>query len=255
MDAWEIARRIKLDRHSGNSLYAQIRDGIRGLINSRVLPCGKPLPSEQKMAESLRVSRMTLRQALAELKRAGYLECKHGLGNIVRQPQPRFIHQITELSSFSEDMRARGLTPASQVLKKYRIAANPEVANQLRCQVGDPLFFLERLRLADGVPLGLHAVYLPAGLVDFEDLGQKPLYDSLAEVGVWVHTAEEFIEACAAKRREAMLLGLRVGEPLLLITRITYDQRSRPVELVYARYRSDVYRYHARLARKTGGVD
>lgn len=246
-----IAQSIQLNRQDGQPLYVQIRDGVRSLVLGGRLLYGQILPSEKDLAQSMGVSRMTLRQALRELEQAGVIECRHGSGNVVRPPH--FKHETLRLGSFSEDMRSRGLNPSSKVLNKTLMPAGREIAQLLGCHPRNKVLCLERLRLAGGTPVGLHTAYIPAGLLDPSAVGEGSLYEAMAGAGVLVQTAEEFIEATEATPKEARLLKVNKGNPLILITRITSDQKACPVEVVYARYRSDLYRYQVRLSRNPGG--
>ncbi len=250
MDALGIAQRLKLNRSDGQPLYLQIHKGLRKLILEETLGYGQVLPAEKDLAQTLGVSHMTLRQALDRLEGMGLVERRHGMGTIVRRP--RFQHDVTRLASFSEDMHRRGLVPSAQILGKEVIQATPEVAHQLRLKAGEAVICLERLRLADGIAIALHTAFLPASRVKLEDLGEGSLYESLERKGILLTTAEEFIEATEANESQAGLLKLSAGKPLLLLTRVSYDQKNLPVELVYARYRSDVYRYFVHLSRSGG---
>src|SRR5881409_4153752 len=78
------------------------------------LRVGEAIPSERRLSSDLGVSRLTLRAALDELVRDGYLDRRHGSGTYVTEPK---ISQPLTLTSFSEDMRRRGMTPGSRTLE------------------------------------------------------------------------------------------------------------------------------------------
>jgi GntR family transcriptional regulator len=239
---------IDIARGKGVPAYVQIRDAMRRLIEERRIPAGAALPPEKQLAEHFAVSRMTLRQALAELEREGLIERVQGVGTTVRLP--KFKHETKHLTSFSEDIQARGLQPSSRVLAAGRTAATARVAAALGIEAGAAVDRLHRVRLAGGQAVGIHTSHLLPGLVEVATLsGYDSLYALLEARGTVPTAAEESLEAVASTEEEAGLLHVRPGEPLLLVTRTTYDRDDRPFELVYARYRADTYQYTVSLRR------
>jgi GntR family transcriptional regulator len=244
---------ITVNRGNGVPAYVQIRDGMRRLIQERTLPSGAALPPEKQLAEHLEVSRMTLRQALAELEKEGLIDRVQGVGTTVRLP--KFRHETKHLTSFSEDIRARGLIPSSRVLTVGRIPASARVADNLQLETGAQVYRIHRLRLASNQPVGIHTSYLLPNLIKRTALSeQDSLYAILEANGVVPTTAEETLEAVAPSREEAELLNLKPCEPLLLVTRTTCDQEGRPFEVVFARYRADMYQYTVNLKRLASGA-
>lgn len=241
-----IVERTSLDRSSGVPLHVQIREALRGLCGSEVLPWGATVPSEGELARELSVSRMTLRQALASLETEGLLERRQGVGTVVRFP--KFRHETQRLSSFSDDMASRGLRSSSRILRVERVPPPAEVARMLRLDSADEVWLCERLRLADAHPVGIHSSYLAVTGLDLSAMTEETsLYGLLAELGTPIFRADETIEAVAADAQEARELDVALGSPLLLVTRTTYGREGEPIEVVYARYRNDVYRYSLSL--------
>ena len=239
---------LALRRRSGVPLYVQIREAIRARIAGGQLPDGALLPPEHVIAQRLGTSRMTVRAALADLERDGLIRRAQGIGTVVRIS--RFAHQLRLLTSFTEDIRSRGMVPSSRILAAGLVPADGGVSEALGVRPGTPVVHLCRLRLADGEPVALHDTYLPAGLVDPAQVGpDTSLYELRHRAGVALDAAEESLEAVPASDDEARLLGLAAGAPLLLVVRTTYDRAGRPVEHVLARYKADVYRYTVRLQR------
>lgn len=239
---------LTLRRRTGVPLYVQIREAIRARIAGGELPDGALLPPEHVLAERLGTSRMTVRAALADLERDGLIRRAQGVGTVVRVS--RFAHQLRLLTSFTEDIRARGMVPSSRILAAGLVPADGSVAEALGVRPGSPVVHLCRLRLADGEPVALHDTYLPSGLVDPNQVGPATsLYELLHRAGVALDAAEESLEAVPASDDEARMLGVAAGAPLLLVVRTTYDRAGRAVEHVLARYKADVYRYTVRLQR------
>lgn len=250
-DLASVVERTILDRASGVPLHVQIREALRGLFGSDVLPWGATVPPEGELARELSVSRMTLRQALASLETEGLLERRQGIGTVVRFP--KFRHETQRLTSFSDDMAGRGLRSSSEILKLEKVSPPAEVARMLRLEPNEGVWLCERLREADAHPVGIHSSYLAVPGLDLSRMTESDsLYGLLAEAGKPVVRADETIEAVAANAYEAGHLDVSLGSPLLLVTRTTYGKDGEPIEVVYARYRNDVYRYS--LSLRVGDV-
>src|SRR5881392_3725605 len=120
-----------------------IRQEVIQLIQR--LGVGQAIPSERKLSTDLGVSRLTLRAALDELVREGYLVRRHGSGTFVSEPK---IAQQLTLTSFSEDMRRRGMVPDSRTISLDNLHAGPQVARALNISPDARVFQIRRLRLA-----------------------------------------------------------------------------------------------------------
>src|SRR5438128_9826896 len=114
------------------------------------LEVGMAIPSERQLSLDLKVSRLTIRAALDELVRDGYLDRRHGSGTYVTEPK---IAQPLTLTSFSEDMRRRGMVPGSRTLELATTLAGARLAHRLGVSPEARLFRVKRLRLADSMPM------------------------------------------------------------------------------------------------------
>lgn len=234
------------DRQPGRPKYRLIRDAILELI--RELPAGSPVPTERELCQRFGVSRATVRQALDGLELEQRIHRHQGRGTFVARPK---IDQTLELSSHTETIRARGMEPASRLVGIMRLPADPEVAPMLGLTDGDEVFQIERVRLADDEPLAVELLYLDARR--FDDIAavlgeSRSLYEVLrARYGVELMTAEETIEAAAAPEREAELLEVSAGTPVLVLSRQSFDADGKPVEFVRSCYRADRFRFRTRL--------
>jgi GntR family transcriptional regulator len=214
---------------------------------------GQALPPERSLAESFATSRTTIRQALHELTIEGRLVRMQGRGTFAALPK---IAQPLELTSYTEDMRRRGLASRSQLLSVGQVGADEELARRLDVRHGARVFRVERLRIASEEPMAIETTHLVAarfpGLA--RHLGDSvSLYELLAtEFGVHLAEAEETIETVPAPPKEAALLNTTVGYPMLLLTRHSRDSEGRPVEYVQSFYRGDRYKFVAQLQRPIG---
>ncbi|MFC5958261.1 GntR family transcriptional regulator [Streptomyces pratens] len=226
--------------------YYRIKQRLLAMTEAR--PPGSSMPAERFLALEFRTSRTTVRKALQELVSEGRLVRIQGKGTFVARPK---IYRTLQLTSYTEDMRNQGLTPASQLLNIDHIAAGEELAALLEVERGEKVLRVERLRLAGGEPMAIEATHLSArrfpGLR--RNLARRTsLYTTLTEVyGVRLAEADETIETSPATPREAGLLHTDVGLPMLRLSRHSRDETGTPVEWVRAVYRGSRYRFTAIL--------
>ncbi len=242
-----------VDRNSFTPMYYQIQMQLLKLIESGQLRPGDSFPGEEELTRIYGVSRMTSRQALQALTSQGFAYRQRGRGTFVSQPKVE--KNIAHLLGFSAEMRQLGLKPSSRILKKERMLATPEIAVRLGIQANAATFYLQRLRLADGVPVALEEVWLPQEQfpgIEKVDFVRCSLYETLRErYEVRVGSADEIIEAQPASRRESELLKIAPRSSLLVIARILLSVEGKPVEVAHSLYRGDRYRAVLRILATT----
>jgi GntR family transcriptional regulator len=233
--------------------YYQLANILREQIADGKLEAYQPIPSERHLETIYSVSRTTIRQAIDILVRQGFLYREHGRGTFV-SPQ-KLQKGISELTSFTEDMRQRGLTPGQKILEIGYVLPPEKVRQHLELpKDSGQVLFIERIRLGDGVPMGLQTSYYC--LADQQTITREELeengsiYMILQEKFHLIPTeADETLEVTLATPHEAALLQIEPGSPLLLSERTTYSQSRRVFEFVKILYRGDRYRYIAKLTR------
>jgi len=233
--------------------YVQLANILRQRIVRGEWAALQPIPSERQLEQIYSVSRTTIRQAIDLMVRQGFLYREHGKGTFV-SPQ-KLQKGIWELTSFSEDMKRRGLTPGQKILEIGYVEPPEDVRAHLELPPNcDRILRIERLRLGDDVPMGIQTSYLllPEGQTfsreEVEASGS--IYRMLQEKFHLIPTeADETLEVTLATPHEASLLGIKPGSPLLLSERTTYSQNRRAMEFVKILYRGDRYRYYAKLTR------
>jgi GntR family transcriptional regulator len=227
------------------------RDRILDLIEG--LDVGHSIPSERQLTGDLGVSRLTVRAALDDLVRDGYLERRHGSGTYVTEPK---IAQPLTLTSFSNDMRRRGMVPGNRTLELTTILAGARLAHKLAVSPDARIVRVKRLRLADSKPMAMEVLHVHEALVpgltrsDFED---HSFYDLLAErYGIVIASGTQSIEPTVTNEEESEVLGVPLHSPAFLFERTTVSESGRIVEFVRSIYRGDRYRLVADLVLQRG---
>jgi len=215
------------------------------------LGVGDALPSERRLAEELGVSRPTLRAAIDGLVADGLLDRRHGSGTYVAEP--RVAVPLT-MSSFTEDMKRRGMRPGGRVLSFRTESAGARIGRRLAVSPLEEVFTIRRLRLADGASMAVETLYVPVALIPGlrkEDLEGGSFYDLLRDQGVVIASGTETIEPTVTTQEEADDLGVPVHTPVFLFERITRDEQGHPLEYVRSLYRGDRYRLELDLRPPT----
>lgn len=237
---------IRLDRASPVPLYFQISQQLEGAIDSGVLGTGQRLEGEVELAQRLAVSRPTVRQAIDRLVEQGLVTRRRGVGTVV---VPRRVRRPLALSSLHDDLQAAGRHPTTAVLAVRTEEADATVAGALGIQAGEPVLFLERLRYADGAPLGILHNFLPSDLLDVTSplLEQHSLYGLMRAHGIHPQVAEQTVGARVATPGEARLLQAPRDLTVLTMARTAYDATGRAIEYGTHCYRADRYSFQMTL--------
>ena len=226
------------------------RQQVMDLIEQ--LGVGTAIPSERQLSADLGVSRLTVRAALDELAREGYLVRRRGSGTYVQQPK---IAQELTMTSFSEDMRRRGMVPGSRTLSLETELAGARMGRLLRVSPSEKILVIKRLRLADGETMAIETLHLPERLVpglEAADLDGS-FYDLLrGRYAVAIASGTQAIEPTVTNEEESAALGVPLHSPAFLFERTSRDDAGRTVEFVQSVYRGDRYRIVTELSRPQG---
>jgi GntR family transcriptional regulator len=206
--------------------HVQVREYVRELV-AGASP-GAPAPSERELVQRFGVARMTVRQAIDALVAEGLLERIPGRGTFVAEP----VRPPSGVTSFTEDMRRRGLLAEAQTLIARREKAGPGVARALNLTNGDPVLHWKRLRRADGIVMCIEDAYLTEVLLPgFLQSGMPAsLYAALERRGLRPTWAEDSVSADLATEDEAELLEIAPGDAVLRVARRALH-RQRPIEV------------------------
>lgn len=232
--------------------YFQLANILREKIQNGEFAPMDAIPSERQLEEQYNLSRPTIRQAIDLLERQGYLYRIHGKGTFVSPP--KLQKGILELTSFSEDMRNRGLEPGQRILEFGLTVPKAKIASQLGLRSGDQVLRIRRVRLGNEEPIGIQDSYLALEqnqVITRDEIEEKgSIYTILQQkFGIFPTEADETLEVTLATLEEAELLKIPTGSPLLLNERVLWSQDRKAIEFVSILYRGDRYKYLVRLTR------
>ena len=240
----------KLDFGKGAvPLYIQIKKIIKDKILSKEYAPGDSLPSEEQLQEIFHVSRITARQAIAQLESEGLVERARGKGTRVLF-QNKIEEQLAGIKSFTNEMLERGIQPGTRWAHIELVKADRHVADIFGCKKGDLVYRLDRVRTGDDVPIVYFVSYFSRDrnlpLEDEKYTGS--MYALLDELNIRkpVKTRENF-KAITARKEEAEKLDIKKGDPLLIRERVSYDHEGNVLEYTISYYPGERYSYSIEL--------
>lgn len=208
---------------------------------------GGTLPTERDLAVRYDVSRETVRQALRELLLEGRLR-RQGRGTVVAGPK---LEQPLSLASYTEGVRRQGRRPGRSLIGLDRFPCPEALSAEIGITLGEPVWHLERVLLADDDRVGLESTYVSVARVPDLDTEFDPdssFYAYLRErLGISFGDADERIETVLATPREALLIGTPPALPMLLLHRVSRDTAGLPLERVRTLFRGDRFSFTTQL--------
>lgn len=249
---------FRIDHNSKLPLYSQIEGNLKDLIARGELATGQMLPSEWELAALYNVSRLTVRRAIDELVRQNWLSRRRGVGTFVNRPFRATI--AASRLSFTEQMKAIGRRPSSQVLSNRLISAPVYIAQKLQIAEREKLVEITRLRLADEVPILYEIAYLPSRR--FPDLENYPwgandsLYRILQErYGVLVTGLDHTIKPTLLSPKEAAYFKTEPAQPALVSEIVAFAQDGTPVEYSWSVSNGDKGEFYFRFRQIEADTD
>jgi GntR family transcriptional regulator len=228
---------------------SETRDQVLDLIEQ--LGVGEAIPSERQLSANLGVSRLTVRAALDNLVREGYLVRRRGAGTFVSEPK---IAQELTMTSFTEDMRRRGMRPESRTLDLRTVPAGARLGRVLHVSPSERIVVAKRLRLADDETMAIETLHVRDALVpglSARELEERSFYELLSErYGIDIVGGIQTIEPTVTNEEESEALGVPLHSPAFLFERVTRAETGEIVEYVRSIYRGDRYRLVTELNRR-----
>ena len=244
-----------LNRESPIPLHHQVRNYLLGCIERGELLPGQTLLQEREYAARFGISLAPVRQAILDLVKEGYLYRVPGRGTFVREQKVE--EKISILSSFTESMRAKGLSADLRVVEQS-VGKTPPHINALLAESEQEFVTIQRVAFIKDTAVALLSSYLPLRLVpglEQVDLNGKSLYKLLEErYGIVLARAENTIEVVRCRSAQSSLLGVPPGTPMLQVEGKTYDVTDRFVEFAQVLYRADRFRFTIESFRRNDRV-
>lgn len=235
-----------LDEASPTPLYVQLQHLIQNAVCAGTLRADEALPSERDIAKQLSISRVTVRKALAGLVERGILVQRWGSGTFVAQGL-RVEQPLSRLSSFTDDMQARGMKPSARDLNRSVGLPSPKEAMALGLSPGEMVTRIDRLRLADDVPMAIEQAVVPARFLPDPQAVERSLYAALNARGHMPRRALQHLHAVLLNADQARLLQVPVRSAALYIERRSFLESGEAIEFTSSYYRGDAYDFVAEL--------
>ena len=234
-----------LDEASSLPLYQQLQRALREAMERRLLGPDDALPAERDLATEFAVSRITVRKAIDGLVTEGLLVRRQGSGTFV---VARVEKNFSKLTSFSEDMRARGRNPRSVWLQRSEGTVSPEESLALRSSPGTPVYRFHRIRFANEAPMSLEYATVLASSLPSLDAVESSLYEALERAGNRPVRALQRLRAVLLTGEQAKLLQAKEKDAGLLVERLGFLKDGRAAEFSQSYYRGDIYDFVAELS-------
>lgn len=231
----DIIARDVIVKDSPVPLHHQLEQFLREGIDNGRFPANERLPTEQELMDFFGLSRTPVRQALGKLTAAGLVMRKRSLGTIVL-PQ-RFEERLSSLSTFTQEVESRGQVPRARLAQFAVQTADPKRIQQLNLPQGAKVYFIQRVRYIDDIPVGVLNSYIPVTVAptlletDFKETGsEQSIYFVLnSRHNIKLVRATESFKAVLLDRKTAALLDYPPNSPFLLRSRVAYDENNRPI--------------------------
>ncbi|MCL2827966.1 MAG: GntR family transcriptional regulator [Oscillospiraceae bacterium] len=239
---------MEIDKNSRIPAYVQLMSSLITQMEDGTLPEEEKLPSERELCDIYAVSRTTVRQAIHELEKDGYVYIYKGRGTYVAAK--RLNQEMSGLYSFTESMKQLGKTISTRLIDFAQIKCDERIARKMQCAVGTEIFRFTRVRYADNEPVLIVTTHLPCKRFpnfDAERLHTDSLYSMMTDTyNVTFSKAKETLQSVCARGDEGVLLQVESGAPCMKIDRYTFEKDTL-VEYAVGIARGDKFAYNVEL--------
>lgn len=243
--------KYNIDKNSPMPIYYQLEQVIQEMINSNELNEGDKIPTEEELCEIYNISRMTVRHAIAGLVNSGILIKKKAIGTFITSRKHLF--QLSELHSFTDDMKKRGFNVTNTVLEKKIIKVDENLKNTFNINKISKILKIKRLRKINNEPLAIEISHIPLSIfsgIENEDFSTGSLFNIFEKkYNQRLSHSEQSLEPVIATADECKYLNIKKASPLLKMTGITYAANNLAIEYVIGYYRGDRYKFKLTLKR------
>ncbi len=228
------------DLNFRSPLYIQLREVIRGKIEDGEYLPGTAIPSENQLAETYGINRLSVRSALEALEHEGLLKSVRGKGVFVRGPKPR--RDLETFGGYRHTMQEHGGDAVSRVLVKAVRPAGPLYSRLLQISPDDPLWFIRRIDSSGGGPAALEEIYIPCTLfpeLENIDISLFSLYDAMEWNGIRPRVGQQTLQVSRLDAALARLLEIPPEQAVIELSFRVQDEVGQPVEFSRCYIRGD----------------
>ncbi len=242
---------MQIDREKSQKLYAQIYEILKKRIETAEWPVDFQIPTEENLCTLFGVSKATIRLALSELARQGYLRRIQGKGTFVsRRAVPDGLRLLSSLREF---MLEAGINFTTTVLAQTVMMPTDDLDRKLNVTMEQHLIYIKRLRSVDSGPVLLQETYVPYHVCPpllQENVAEESMIDLLEKKhGVTITKVKDYFDITFLNAEEAGLFGLHEGSAALLLTQLFFSGETR---IMYTRSvkRPDRFKLYLELDRR-----
>jgi GntR family transcriptional regulator len=240
-----------IDREDHQKLYFQLYEILKKKIESSEWPIGSQIPTEEELCKMFNVSRATVRTAVLELVRQGYLKRQQGKGTFIYK---NFVSEgLTMLANFRELLYEEGLSFTTNVLARTVMMPIDDLDVKLDISKDKHIIYIKRLRSIDNEPVLLQETYIPYHICPLlleEDIEHQSLFELFEKkYGIKITRVKNYIEITYLNADEARLIGLPEGSQSILLNQHFY---SGEILVMYTRSikRTDRFKFLIDLEKK-----
>ena len=231
-----------IDFKSKVPLYFQLKEQVKQNILKGEYKEGDLIPSEREFSNNYELSSTTIRRALNDLVQENFLDRKAGKGTFVRRRKVK--RDLRKVLGFTKNMTEMGLTPTTKVLSQKVVMPNAFARERLRLEKTAKVVRLERLRLANDLPMMLETRYIRTDLcpgIEREELSSSLWRTFEDKYGRKPNRHSQGMTIATVSGHAASLLTLNDNSLVFMIKGVTYVQDNEPIECEESLYRSDKY--------------
>lgn len=250
---------FEIDRTSPVPAYYQIETDLKKRIMRHEWEINSRLPAEEELAKQYDVSRLTLRQALAELEKDGIIRKQRGKGTFINADPSPFVAELNYSMVSSDEIPGQQNRHITAQVLEQRVVTDlfPSVAEHLRLDPSDRALYIKRLFLYDKRPLAVGRIYISAQYAP--GLESKPLINNSVSQSMRHYYqrealfVEDYLETVRATHSETTLLECKYDAPLILVTGVSYLGKDEPMEYSTTLWAGDFVRFRLHLQRGKDG--
>lgn len=250
--------RHMIDKSNPIPLYIQLANSLEDMIKNERYAVGTLLPAEGELSKEAGINRNTVRHAIDLLTQKGLVEKRKGVGTMVKRKSPLYpVHKLNRMTSFVDDFEIDNVEIEDVILRKEKISATKELAVKLALPAGEPIVKIERVRIADKIPLVLEIQYY-----SFERFGKLlemdikgSMYEILTKVfNVNLDHSIQTIRAVNPTEEVANILGIQTTTPCIFLESLAYTEDDVCIEVLHSYYCGDRYLFKVETGEYQRGI-